>query len=158
MMHQGDRQRLGRLLYHVFRIGLGALFIWASWDKIRDPAAFARIIQNYQLLPEAWVHAMAVVLPWVEAVCGVCLVTGVLARGSLLIFNGLMVVFVLALAWNAVRGIDTDCGCFSLAVKANKGHYRDYILRDVVILGVGLWTLWYRLRRRAGEKFQHLIS
>lgn len=156
MMGDGYRHRAGQILYHVFRIGLGAIFIWASWDKIVDPAAFARIIQNYQILPQAWIHPAAVVLPWVEAVCGFCLISGVLARGSLLIFNGLMVVFVLALGWNALRGIDTDCGCFSLAVKADKGHYLDYILRDLVILGLGLWALWYRLRRRAGEKFQHL--
>jgi uncharacterized membrane protein YphA (DoxX/SURF4 family) len=134
-----------RVLYHVLRVGLGVIFIWASWGKIADPAAFARVVQNYQILPLPLVNPTAVILPWVEAVCGVCLISGVLARGSALLLNGLMVVFTLALGWNALRGIDTDCGCFSVAVQADKGHYLEYIFRDLAILGAGVWVLWYRL-------------
>ena len=133
-----------KVFYHILRVGLGVIFIWASWPKIADPEAFARVVQNYQILPSALVNPTAVILPWVEAACGVCLITGVLSRGSLLLFNGLMVVFTLALAWNAWRGIDTDCGCFSVAVQADKGRYLEYILRDLVILIAGVWALWYR--------------
>lgn len=133
-----------RAFYHLLRVGLGVVFIWASWGKIADPAAFARVVQNYQILPPVLVNPTAVILPWVEALCGICLITGVLARGSLLIFNGLMAVFTLALIWNALRGIDTDCGCFSVAVQADKGRYLEYILRDLVILLAGVWALWYR--------------
>jgi uncharacterized membrane protein YphA (DoxX/SURF4 family) len=136
--------------YHVLRVGLGVVFIWASWEKIADPAAFARVVQNYQILPPALVNPTALFLPWVEAVCGVCLITGVLARGSLLVFNGLMAVFTLALSWNALRGVDTDCGCFSVAVQADKGRYLEYILRDLALLGAGGWVLWYRLTQPIG--------
>lgn len=132
------------VLYHLLRVGLGVVFIWASWGKIEDPAAFARVVQNYQILPLALVNPTAVILPWVEALCGICLITGVLARGSLSLFNGLMAVFTLALIWNALRGIDTDCGCFSVAVQADKGRYLEYILRDLAILAAGVWVLWYR--------------
>lgn len=136
-----------KVLYHLLRVGLGVVFIWASWGKIEDPAAFARVVQNYQILPPPLVNPTAVILPWVEAVCGICLITGVLARGSVLLFNGLMAVFTLALIWNAWRGIDTDCGCFSVALQADRGRYLEYILRDVAILGAGVWVLWYRLTR-----------
>jgi len=144
MSPSGPNRAVLRVLYHLLRVGLGVVFIWASWEKIADPEAFARVVQNYQILPPALVNPTAVILPWVEAVCGVCLISGVLARGSLLLFNGLMAVFTLALAWNAWRGIDTECGCFSVAVQADRGRYLEYILRDLAILGAGLWALWYR--------------
>jgi len=101
------------------------------------------------------VNPTAVILPWIEAVCGICLITGVLAHGSLLIFNGLMAVFTLALIWNVWRGIDTECGCFSVAVQADKGRYLEYILRDLAILGAGMWVLWYRQAALKGTGFGH---
>ena len=148
MTSSRSNHALLRVFYHLLRVGLGVVFIWASWGKIADPAAFAQVVQNYQILPPALVNPTAVILPWIEAVCGICLITGVLARGSLALFSGLMAVFTLALIWNAWRGIDTDCGCFSVAVQADKGRYLEYILRDLAILGAGIWALWYRLTLR----------
>jgi uncharacterized membrane protein YphA (DoxX/SURF4 family) len=123
MIPSGTQPAVLTVIYLILRVGLGVVFIWASWGKIADPAAFARVVQNDQILPLALVNPTAVILPWVEAVCGVCLITGVLTRGSLLLFNGLMAVFTLALAWNAWRGLDTGCGCFSVALQADKGRY-----------------------------------
>ena len=37
-------------LYTVCRILLGAVFVYASWDKILDPTTFADIIANYQIV------------------------------------------------------------------------------------------------------------
>ena len=138
-----------RVAYHIVRVALGALFIWASWEKIADPAGFARVVGNYRILPPPLVAPVALVLPWLETLCGVSLVTGFLTRGGLVVFNALVAVFTAALAFNALRGIDTECGCFSLAVKSEKGGYLDIILRDLVLLAAGLWALWYRLTRFA---------
>ena len=72
-MHQKTR-----LSIHIcLRIFLGGIFLWASWDKIVSPEAFTRIIGNYQLLPEALVPLVAIMLPWTEAICGICLVAGI---------------------------------------------------------------------------------
>ncbi len=134
------------IVYYLVRMALGAVLIWASWDKIADPAGFARIVANYRILPPSLVNPAALVLPWVEALCGAALVFGVLSRGGLVVFNTLMAVFAVVLAVNAVRGVDTECGCFSVAVRAQKGGYLDYILRDLALLGAGLWALRYRLK------------
>jgi uncharacterized membrane protein YphA (DoxX/SURF4 family) len=137
------------ILYHLVRIGCGLVFIYASWGKIADPAGFARVIQNYQLLPPALVHPAAVVLPWVEAVCGLSLVSGAWAGGGLAVFTALMALFAGALALNALRGIDTDCGCFSVA--AGAGGTLESLLRDLVLLAGGLWALCHRVRRGAAR-------
>jgi uncharacterized membrane protein YphA (DoxX/SURF4 family) len=144
------RPRTGlEILYHLVRIGCGLVFLYASWGKIVDPAGFARIIQNYQMLPALLVHPVAIVLPWVEAVCGISLVSGVRAGGGLVVFTGLMTTFTGALALNAVRGIDTECGCFSMAAGPGSGRVLEDVLRDVVILAAALWALRHRVRRSA---------
>ena len=139
----------GEVLYHLVRVGCGLIFLYASWGKIIDPAGFARVVQNYQLLPPALVHPAAVVLPWVEAVCGLSLVSGVWAGGGLTVFTALMAVFTAALVLNAMRGIDTDCGCFSVAAGAGSGRVLESLVRDLVMLAGGLWALRYRVRRSA---------
>ena len=80
-------ERAGRIL-------LGAIFVYASLDKILDPAAFAQAIANYQILPPAWVNAVALMLPWLEAVSGICLITGKLMRGSALAITLMLIVFM----------------------------------------------------------------
>jgi uncharacterized membrane protein YphA (DoxX/SURF4 family) len=146
MIPSGKRHPAITVLYHILRIGLGLMFVAASWDKILDPGGFARIIQNYQILPSVWVNWVAIVLPWIEALCGLALITRIMERGGLLVSNGLMLTFTLALAWNAYRGVDTECGCFSVAVKGEKGYYLEYILRDVAVLAAGAWVFWHRLK------------
>jgi hypothetical protein len=85
----------------------------------------------------------------VEAVCGLSLVSGVWAGGGLTVFTALMAAFTAALALNAMRGIDTDCGCFSVAAGAGSGRVLESLVRDLVMLAGGLWALRYRVRRSA---------
>jgi uncharacterized membrane protein YphA (DoxX/SURF4 family) len=134
-------------LYLLLRIGLGVLFLAASWDKIRHPAAFAEVIQNYMLLPEGMVHPAAILLPWVEAVCGVLLIAGRLCLGSVVIVDGLMVVFTAALTINLIRGVDMSCGCFSVSTEGRQGTYAWYLVRDLAILAAGVWVLIYEIRK-----------
>ncbi len=136
----------GRNLYRLGRLGLGILFLWASWDKILQPQAFAEAVGNYDLLPPALVPAVALFLPWVEAVCGLLLISGRAVKGSAAVVDILMIIFTLAFVINYFRGVDIDCGCFSLAAEEKHGEYVYYILRDLVILGIGLWVLYYKIR------------
>ena len=122
------------------RILLGALFIYASWDKILDPVAFSTAITNYQILPAALVNAAALVLPWLELVCGTCLILNRWMRGSALIVAILMLVFTGALGYNVYRGINITCGCFTLTDEAPKNMW-GYLLRDIVLLVLAITLL-----------------
>jgi len=134
-------------LYIMLRIILGIIFIWASWEKIIDPGGFARVVKNYAILPEILINPVALFLPWVEAICGILLITGYLVKGSAFIVDTLMCVFILAFVINMFRGIDISCGCFSNTLKpATKMEYFYDILRDFAILGVGIWILFYKIR------------
>jgi len=136
-------------LYILLRIILGIIFIWASWEKIVDPGGFVRVVRNYSILPDALVNPTALFLPWIEATCGIFLITGYLVKGSAFIIDILMGIFMLAFVINMFRGIDVSCGCFSNTLKpATKLDYFYDILRDLAILGAGLWILFYKIRMK----------
>ena len=45
-----------RLSLVLLRLLLGVIFVYASFDKILRPAAFAEIIYNYQILPDPLIN------------------------------------------------------------------------------------------------------
>jgi uncharacterized membrane protein YphA (DoxX/SURF4 family) len=145
MTHRTGRQSLNQWIYRLLRVALGAVFIWASWEKIADPAGFATIIDNYRILPQGWSGPLALLLPWIEAVCGVLLITGLLLNGSLVLVNAMLLVFFGALLSSYVRGIDIACGCFTNALTSARSIVYD-MLRDVVFLAIGLWVMVFRLK------------
>ncbi|MFK4764584.1 MauE/DoxX family redox-associated membrane protein [Desulfobaculum sp. SPO524] len=104
--------RLNALLAVAFRLYLGGLFIYASIYKITYPAVFAESIANYQIVPYALVGVMAVVLPWVELLCGILLIVGVRSRSACAFICAMLVMFLSAVVWVLVADIPVGCGCF----------------------------------------------
>ncbi len=142
------------------RLILGGIFVYASLDKIAHPAAFAKDVYNYQILPDALVHPVALVLPWMELFLGLCLITGFCLPGAVLSANGLLLVFVGALAFNAARGLDVHCGCFSTGSEGPALETPWVLLRDGLFLAVAL-RLFYGVffaRRAAGKTVPLLLA
>lgn len=92
---------------------LGGVFCVAGIPKIMDTAGFADAIYNYQILPDALINIVAMVLPWVEIMVGAMLIFGLWLPGAVLMYNGLMAVFLGAIIYAAARGLNIQCGCFS---------------------------------------------
>ena len=118
------------------RLLLGAIFIAASIDKIVHPAAFAKIVSNYQILPGQLINIMAIVLPWLEAVLGLFIMCGWCLPGAAILANLLLVTFLGALSFAVARGIDINCGCFSTKA-AGAPHTLWYLARDLLFLLLG---------------------
>ena len=95
----------------IFRVILGVVFLYASFDKIRDPGSFASNIQNYQVLPYSLTNIFAIILPWLELYVGACLILGVFVDGAVLLSGGMMIMFIIAISQAIIRGLDIDCGC-----------------------------------------------
>jgi len=130
-------------IYTVCRILLGVVFLYASWGKIIDPAAFADIIANYQIVSPNVGRLTALFLPYLELVCGAFLIINHWPRGSALLVAGMMLVFMAALGYNIYRGIDVDCGCFTLTEGAT-GNMWLYLVRDILFLAMAIAVLLYR--------------
>jgi len=124
------------------RLALGGIFIYASLDKIAHPREFAKIIANYAILPDFLVTLPALVLPWLELAAGLCLVVGLWTRSSALLLSLLLLAFILALGFNALRGIDLNCGCFSTSASDTENAYV-LIFRDLLILIPGLLIIFF---------------
>ncbi len=124
------------------RIVLGALFMYASFDKMANPEAFAKLIDNYHILPYQLVNPMAIFLPWLEFITGLFLLTGKWVKGSLLIYTTLLVVFIIALSQALIRGLDVSCGCFSVK-PATTSEVWLRIIEDLILLTVGIFLLKY---------------
>jgi len=95
-----------------FRLVVGGVFIWAGLLKIFDPLGFAQNIANYRVFPQGISFFLALFLPWIEVICGVFLIVGILRGASSLLLSGLLSVFLALIALTILRGIDIDCGCF----------------------------------------------
>ena len=132
----------------VFRVLLGAFFVYASLDKIWNPAAFAKIVYQWQVVGPVPSNLVAVTLPWVELVAGALLLAGAWRRESALVVALLLVVFLVAAGSVMARGIDVaNCGCVSVekAEAASswppawtKGVGWFLVSRNLVLLGVAL--------------------
>lgn len=133
----------------IFRVVLGALFIYASLDKIGNPADFARIMNNYHLLPGSLVNVSALFLPWLELLVGAALILGTKTEGAATIVAGLLIVFIIAAIISMARGLNIECGCFSTSSRVRKVgmalFFEDTAMLVaalyVMINGAGRWAL-----------------
>lgn len=121
------------------RLFLGCTFIFASWHKIVSPDQFATILYGYAVFPHQFINVIAIVMPFVELVCGITLVTGLLKRSGLLLINAMLVGFIFLISFNLIRGHEFDCGCFSLG--DTKGTWSSVwlLVRDLAMLGAGVY-------------------
>ncbi len=114
----------------ILRIVIGLIFIYASLEKIAYPAEFARIIYNYHLLPGELVNLVAITMPWVELICGICVILGIYKEGGLLIIGFMLCIFAVSIGINLFRGVDLECGCFTVSSQA-KSNALGLLLRDI---------------------------
>ena len=150
------KKRVGDWLTHpnaalAARVVLGCVFIYASLYKIRHPDLFAEAVYNYQLTPEVAVNLVAIWLPWVELFGGGLLVLGLWVRGSVLLLNGLLVLFLGVLGISLARGLDIHCGCFGAQSDHSMGIVT--LLRDSVFLLLAFYLFWLYQIRRVQVKF-----
>jgi len=117
----------------VVRLGLGCMFIMSSVPKIQRPYEFLGSIYGYELVGPNLGVLVAMVLPWVELLAGVCLVGGVFVGGALLASIGMGVLFTFVLCSALYRHLDISCGCFSNA-GAGKISYLTLIRAIVITL------------------------
>lgn len=123
-------------LLFLARCVLGAVFIFASLEKITAPEAFAVSVEAYRLLPFSAVNLFALFIPWLELVCGVLLMAGYHVRGSSLSMSILLFGFTLAILSAMARHLNIDCGCFGAAYQTPVGWARVFEDLGLLILGV----------------------
>jgi len=134
----GGRSFRGWLIV-ALRLTVGAVFIYASIDKIIHPDRFAEIVWDFDLLPDGLVNPFAVCLPWIELVMGTALVAGLWVPGGALLATGMTVMFMMAVGHALSRGAeDFHCGCFS-TIQEGPEEAWSVLRRDVALLVGTVW-------------------
>lgn len=127
---------------YVVRLFLGTLFLYVSIDKIINPAKFAEIIYNYRILPVGMLNLVALIIPWLEAVLGITLIFGIWLETSALLLSGIIIVFIVLLISAISRGLDIQCGCFSLDADGGRVSWMR-VIEDVLMLA-GTLFIWFQ--------------
>jgi uncharacterized membrane protein YphA (DoxX/SURF4 family) len=138
----------GNSLTLVIRIILGGLFLLLGGAKLNDPGAFGIVIARYDILPQVIIGYAAIVVPVLEMLIGLLLVIGYKTRAAAGLSIFLMMLFILFIAVNLVRGKSFDCGCLNagqFGLDINERISGWLILRDLIFLAG--FILLYRAER-----------
>jgi putative oxidoreductase len=94
---------------------LGVLLVGASLSKIANPQEFYISIAAYKIaLPGVLIRLAAMILPWLELLCGLLLLGRIWTRAALVWSLVMFAVFVFATGQAWARGLEISCGCFNL--------------------------------------------
>lgn len=119
---------------YLFRLGLGAIFLYAAVTKLPELGKFAESVHNYRMLPVSLENLFAMALIGVEIVVGVTLILNVLPKSSTILVTMLLVMFFIAILQAVLRGLDIDCGCFGTDDASKTGWVA--LLRDLGMLAM----------------------
>jgi len=128
-----------RVLLLACRLVLGTVFVVAAIPKIADAEGFATAIEAYEMLPLAAVNLFAILIPWVELVCGLFLISGVHIRPGAAILGFLLAVFIVAIGTAVLRGLNINCGCFGESGGTPVGWGK--VLEDIGLM-IPAWLLY----------------
>lgn len=130
---------------------LALVLVWAGLSKLVDATSFYGAMLEYRLpFPELFLKVCAVILPWLEILCGLLLVADIARQAATLWVCVLFATFLLMVGQAFLRGLDISCGCFNLGplgigADSNLAHTLESAgfatLRNIVFLSGALF-LW----------------
>ncbi len=101
----------------IFRFILGGIFLLSSIGKLVDIERYSvDAVYNFGILPMALARPFGLVMPFIELLCGLGLLFGVLTRLSALGSALMSVAFFVAKAIVLYQGRSIECGCFGAIV------------------------------------------
>jgi len=107
------RKKPARIVVLCFRLILAASFLTAAFGKLVDIERYSvDAVYFFVILPMFLARPFGLVLPFIELLCGLGLLFGVLTRLSALGIGLLSLSFLIAKAIVLSHGRSVDCGCF----------------------------------------------
>ncbi|OHB46139.1 MAG: hypothetical protein A2Y13_05445 [Planctomycetes bacterium GWC2_45_44] len=132
-----NRQKMVDVFLYAVRIAIGCMFIYSSLPKIRQPYDFLASIYSYELAGPKLGMFVAMTLPWLELIVGVCLIGGIFTAGALLAGIAMSAMFSYVLGAALAKGLEITCGCFG-AGATELITYKTFIRAMVILTACGL--------------------
>ena len=107
-----ERKPFATIVGSIPRLTVTAMFAFAGVAKIADPGTFQLALENYQLVSRPYTYGIALVLPFLEVVVAVALLTSRFRLAAWLLVVPISLGFLVFLGSASVRGLDISCGCF----------------------------------------------
>ena len=111
----------------------GGLFVYAGIIKVIDPQHFRAAIASFQIVSEAYLSPIALLLPPLEILAGGAWILNRVSRSAAVILLALCVVFLGALGLALSRGVPADCGCFGSLGASGMTSLWTALIRDVLL-------------------------
>jgi hypothetical protein len=132
-----------RYLTLAFRLILAAIFLVSSYGKLVDIERYSvDAVYNFGILPLEPVNVarfFGLVMPFIELLCGLGLLFGVLTRLSALGVTLMSLAFFVSKAIVLAQGRSIECGCFGAVVDTLASVT---IYMDVPMLLMGLLVMF----------------
>lgn len=115
---------------------LGIIFLVSAVSKLRHPKGFVLAVLEYRILPArlSWFYAR--LLPPLEFLLALLLLTGTAVRSAAIVTSVLLLSFIAAVGINLSRDRDLDCHCFGKATRRPIGW--SLLLQDAALLGAAV--------------------
>ena len=102
----------------IFRLIMAAMFLVSSYGKLVDIERYSvDAVYNFGVLPMALARPFGLVMPFIEGMCGLGLLFGVLTRLAALGICLMSVSFFIAKAIVLSQGRSINCGCFGAVIE-----------------------------------------
>jgi uncharacterized membrane protein YphA (DoxX/SURF4 family) len=126
----------------IVRLVIGSVFIYAGFIKLIDPKTFAKVISQYDIVPDSLLPVFAIGLPAAEFLAGLGLVLNI--RGSLMVIFNLLVVFIMVLGYGIFNDMNIDCGCFSTEEIKSHNSLKQALFRDLLMIAAACYLYVFR--------------
>ena len=130
--------------YHIIRLLISGVFLYAGGGKLFALPSFAQTIGDYGLIPEGLALPAALFLVAAEILAALALLLNL--RGGLTGITLLLLLFIAVLLYGIHLGLDVDCGCFGSGEQQPHSSQELYqaVYRDLIMLAGCLFLYWYR--------------
>lgn len=134
-----------KILVHIARFLVGALFIFSGFIKLNDPLGFSYKLQEY-FSPEVldidflspYALLISILLVIVEVLLGIALLIGYYKKPTLWLLLAMILFFTFLTFYSAYFNKVTDCGCFGDAIPLVPW---ESFAKDVILLVLILFLL-----------------
>ncbi|MCH7813807.1 MAG: DoxX family membrane protein [Planctomycetes bacterium] len=142
------RATRARFLVLLARAALGGVFIYMGLVKVADPVEFLQLLHQYPAMSGAWVNSVVVILPWLETLCGVAILLGVVGRAAAIIAVGMLVAFTPLVAMRGLEiyreaagtlsicDVEFDCGCGAGSVALCSKMLENAVLTSLALIAI----------------------
>ncbi|NVK53317.1 MAG: DoxX family protein [Flavobacteriaceae bacterium] len=132
-----------KLLTHISRVIVGALFIFSGFVKLVDPMGsqfkfeeyFSESVLNIEFLVP-YALGFSILLIIAEIVLGVAILVGYKPKATVWSLLVMIIIFTFLTWYSAYYNKVTDCGCFGDAIKLTpwQSFYKDVLLTVLIVV------------------------